>query len=889
MAGWIDKLREVITREKRDADLERELRAHLEEEEDGQREAGVAPEEALYAARRALGNVPLIQEDTRSAWDAAKLETIVRELFKGLRQDVNYGLRSLRKQPAFTAAAVLALALGIGAATTIASVIQGVLLDPYPMYRDVNRLVNVQLWDLSSPNGGFRTYFQVREFLDYQTQARSFDGVIGGRGEDVLYTTSEGTDRFDGGLTTGNTFSVMGAGALLGRTLTLDDAEPDAPAVFVMSHKVWVGRFGADPDLVGTKFVLNGTPTTLVGIMPPRLSKLGAEVWLPVRLDAADPVNGSAFLQFQARLRHGVTLEAAEAEMNVLARRMAQVYPNLYPQRFSMKVVPIIDGVVGPFRKTLYTMAAAVTLLLLIACANVANMLLSRAAGREKEMAIRAALGAGRTRLVRQLLIESAMLALLGAALGTLFAQGGIKLLVPAIPTGLIPREALIQLDWRVLTFSLGLALLTTLVFGLAPALSTVRRDLVTPLRDSGKGTSGGFRRRRLSSALVVIEVALSLLLLTSAGLLMRSFIKLQTVELGLDPERLLFLRVPLSGERYKTNAAQETFLREVLARLRAMPGVLAATTTTGLPVFGGFAAEFDVPGTTHDDTWRATFQLVSASYFKTLGIPLLQGRDLSAEDDLSSRRVAVVNQRFVQRHLSGASPLGRTIIVKNSFGPRFVLGGEFEIVGVVADAKNQGIQEPSVPEVVVPYGVGSAFSRGIVVRTAGTPLGALEGIKREIWSVDRGLPIANAEPVTTYLARYSYAAPRLGLAIFGTFAALGLVLVVLGVAGVIAYTISRQTHEIGIRMALGAGRGTILRMTLGMGIRWIALGIVAGLLASLAATRAIASQLWNVSPTDPWTLGAVIALVASTGLVASYIAALRATRVDPMVVLKSE
>ena len=278
-----------------------------------------------------------------------------------------------------------------------------------------------------------------------------------------------------------------------------------------------------------------------------------------------------------------------------------------------------------------------------------------------------------------------------------------------------------------------------------------------------------------------------------------------------------------------------------------------------------------------------------SADYFKTLGIPLLQGRELSAEDDLHSRRVAVVNNAFVQRHLGGSSPLGRHIIVKGTFGARFVLEGEFEIVGVVADAKNQGIQDPPSPEVVVPYGAGSASSRGIVVRTAGAPLAALEGVKREIWSIDRGLPIANAEPLTAYLARYSYATPRLGLAIFGTFAAIGLVLVVLGVAGVVAYTISRQTHEIGIRMALGAERGTILRMTLGMGIRWIALGVVLGLLASLAATRAIASQLWNVSPTDPLTLGAVIVVVASAGLVASYIPALRATHVDPIVVLKAE
>ena len=369
----------------------------------------------------------------------------------------------------------------------------------------------------------------------------------------------------------------------------------------------------------------------------------------------------------------------------------------------------------------------------------------------------------------------------------------------------------------------------------------------------------------------------------------MRSFINLQTVTLGLDPERLLFLRVPLASERYRTEASQEAFLREALLRIRAIPGVLSVTTTTGMPVFGGAGVDLDVPGTTHEDAWRAIFQMGSADYFKTLGIPLLQGRELSAEDDLNSRRVAVVNHAFVQRYLGGSNALGLHLEAKAVFGPRFILGGEFEIVGVVADAKNQGIQEPPAPEVVVPYSVGRASSRAIVVRTAGAPLAVLDGIKRQIWSIDRGLPIANAGPVTEYLARFSYAAPRLGLAIFGTFAGLGLVLVVLGVAGVVAYTVSRQTHEIGIRMALGAEHRTILRMTLGMGLRWIALGVVAGVCASLAATRVIASQLWNVSPTDPLTLGAVIAVVAGAGLVASYVPARRATHVDPIVVLKAE
>ncbi len=886
MWRWLDRLRQAVTREKRDADLDRELEAHLAEETEERPDGGLPPDEARHAARRALGNLPLIREDTRAAWDVAVVETVLRASVRGLRQDLVYGLRHFRKQPSFTAAAVVALALGIGASTTIASVIQGVLLDPYPMYRDVDRIVNVRIHDLTSPRAGDRLFFQVPEFLEYQTQARSFAEVIGGHPVDVLYTTPEGAERFDGALTTGNTFTLMGASALLGRTLTLDDARPDATPVFVMSHKLWVGRFGGDPGVLGTRLVLNGVSTTLVGVMPPRISKLGAEVWLPVRLDPADPVEGKNFFMFQARLKPGVTVESANAEMNVLAQRVAKLYPRAYPPRFSVSVVPIIDSVVGPFRTTLYTMAGAVALLLLIACANVANMLLSRAASREKEMAIRASLGAGRARLVRQLLIESALLGLLGSGLGTLLALASIKLLVPVLPEAGIPREARIEIDARVLAFSLGLALLTALVFGLTPALATVRRDLVNPLRDAGKGTSGGFRQRRLSSALVVIEVALSLVLLTSAGLLMRSFIKLQTVSLGLDPDRLLFVRMPLA-ERYKTPEAQEVFLRNALPRVRALPGVVAATTTTGLPLFGGMQLVFDVPGAAHEDAWRAIFQLGDERYFETLGIRLLQGRALSADDDAGSRRVAVVNDAFVKRYLGGSNPLGRIIVTKDEPGSRF-LAGELEIVGVVADAKNRGIQDPPGPEVVVPYGLGYTPSRAIVVRTAGPPLAALESIKRAIWTVDRSVAV-DATPITSFLARFSYAAPRLGLAIFGAFAGLGLALVVLGVTGVVAYTVSRQTHEIGIRMALGAERSAVLRMTLGMGIRWIALGVVTGVAASLAATRAIASQLWNVSPTDPLTLGAVVVIVAGAGLAASYVPALRATRIDPMVVLRSE
>ena len=804
-------------------------------------------------------------------------------------KDARFALRALRKQPAFTVAAVTALALGIGATTTIFSVIQNVLLDPYPMYADVDRIVGLRIRDLASVRPGGREWYPVEEFLEYQTQAQSFDEVIAGGTEDVVYSSDEGSEQFAGGLASGNTFSFLGVRAAIGRTLTLEDARSGAPPVFVLSYKLWATRFGLDPSIVGKRFVLNGAPTVLVGVMPDRVSKLGADLWRPVRLDPADPAVNGQYFKFQARLKRGVTIAQAQAEMEVIGQRVAKAYPRNYPKKFAVEVVGLIDSIVGSFRTTLYTMAAAVGLLLLIACANVASMLLSRASGREKEMAIRAALGAGRGALVRQLLVESLLLALLGVLVGCVFSYAGIRLLVSAIPEGLIPREALIRLNVPVLLFSLGVAVVTAFLFGLAPALHTVRRDLINPLRDSGKGTSGGARRGRAGNLLVVGEVALSLVLLAGAGVLMRSFIALQTIDLGLDPEKLLYARMSLASSQHKTAAAETQFLTQVLTRVRALPGVVSAAATTGMPLYGGWQNAFEIHGLPQDDSWRAIFQLCSEGYFQTLGIRLLQGRDLTPEDLAGARRVAVVNRMFVERYLGGRDPIGRRIKVKT---PELQAGPDdagFEIVGVFADAKNLGIQDPPFPEVVIPSSMTRTVGRALVVRTAGPPLAMIESLKREIWLVDRGVSVGTTKPMTEQLKAFSYATPRLGLYVFGAFAGLGLALVIVGVYSVIAYNVSRQTQEIGIRMALGAERGDVLAMMLRTGLQLVGLGVIIGVSASLAATRVLASQLWNVSPSDPLTLGLVVAVVTVAGLAASYVPALRATRVDPMVVLRSE
>ncbi|HEY6403907.1 MAG TPA: ABC transporter permease, partial [Blastocatellia bacterium] len=441
------------------------------------------------------------------------------------------------------------------------------------------------------------------------------------------------------------------------------------------------------------------------------------------------------------------------------------------------------------------------------------------------------------------------------------------------------------------LLFSLGTAVGSAVLFGLAPAMQTVRKDLVEPLKDASKGAGGGFRRGRMRNALVVFEVALSLVLLSGAGLLMRSFVKLRQVDLGFNPENILVARLPFPRGQYTTAADKQRFFEQLLPRLRALPGVVAATETTTLPPYGGIGSEIDIVGKTHTEQWRAMFQLCSEGYFSTLQLRTILGRTLSETEVNSARKVAVVNQTFVNKFLGNEYPIGRKVKINmlESMPDSPVKDPVFEVIGVISDARNQGLREPPGPEMFVPYTITGAFNRGILVRTSAPPLSLLNDVRREIWAVDRGVALTLTGSLEDFLNRYSYAEPRFSLVLMSVFASVGLTLVALGVFSVIAYTVARQTHEIGIRMALGAGRTDVVRMVLRGGLQLVGLGVGVGLLASFAVTRVIANQIWGVSPRDPLTLGAAVIVVALAGLAACYFPARRATRVDPMVALRTE
>jgi putative ABC transport system permease protein len=648
--------------------------------------------------------------------------------------------------------------------------------------------------------------------------------------------------------------------------------------------------FGGDPSVVGRTVVLNEEPRTIVGVMPPRFTWHAADLWIPGPLDRSAPNVGPPSRNFQARLARGVTLQQAEAQLNVIAERRARAHPNDYPEQRRMRVVNVIEYTVGPFSGVLYTTLAAVGLLLLIACCNVANMLLARATTREREMMIRMSLGAGRGRIVRQLMVESVLLAAGGAALGCLLAYVGIDALVARLPQSPLPGEVDIALNTPVLLFSLGAAVLSAMLFGVAPALYTARRDLAgSGLKSGGKGIAGG--RSGLRNGLVTAEIALALVLVLGAGLLMRSFMAVMRVDLGFKPDNLLAVWVAFPPARYTAGPERQRFYRDSLERIGSLPGVEAVAATTTLPPAGaGAPAALEISGQPSATASSAAAASVTADYFRTLGIRFTRGAGFSDLGVDETPRLAVVNEAFINDHFGADDPLSKQITLAPVDGPSDpALHGVFEIVGVVDDVKNQGLQEPTQPQVYLPWASTGRGNPLILVRTASDPVHSLSAVRRELSLVDRQVAVLQIRTLPEMLDRSFYAQPRFSLLVLGIFATTGTLLVGVGVFSVMAYTVSRQKKEIAVRMALGARRSHVYGVILRLGAQLLAAGAAFGILASFATNRLLATQLWNVSPHDPLTLAAATMIVSLIALTACYIPARRAMHVDPISALRED
>jgi putative ABC transport system permease protein len=813
---------------------------------------------------------------------------MITKWFDDARRDIAYAARSLRRTPGFTAVAIVTLALGIGAVTVIYSVVRNVLLDPFP-YQHSQRMVDVIVRDAS--NRILRGPLPPEEFLDYQEQSDVFEEVAGAQTERMHWVSDGGAERLSVGWVTPNTFAFLGVSPLLGRAFDGIDARSDAPPVGVLNHRTWVTLFGGDRSVVGRTVVLNGQPRTIVGVMPPRFEWHVADIWIPGPIRRGDdPKLLKSSRWFQARLKPGVSVKEAEARMNVLAARRAQTHPGEYPAQTRIQVITVIDWVVGQFRGVLYTLFAAVALLLVIACCNVANMLLARATAREREVTVRIALGASRTRIVRQLLAESLLLTAGGLAGGALLAYAGIAALVRVLPRQGVAWEVQLRLDQPVLIFALATAALATLASGLFPALQSVRRDLIAGANTGGRGGTSGRRQTRMRNSLVVAEVALSMILLLGAGLLVRSFVKLANVDLGFDSRNLLVSGLGFPQGQLESPAARAAFYREALDRVATIPGVLSVAVATTSPPFGGMRSDIAVPTGSVQPQANGTIIFCSEQYLAALGLRVTAGRALTLTDVQQSRRVAVVNETLARRYFPSGNPTGQSVrLARLATLPAPVADPTFEIVGVVPDVANQGVREPAVPAVYVPYSVVPSTSLLLVVRTAADPMRAVNAIRHEMQAISREVALLQPEPIDVVVSRSFFAQPRFSLIVLVMFASTGLVLVALGVYGVLAYTVSQRSREIAIRMALGGDRRHVLRYVFRMGLQVVGAGVVFGVAASAATNRLLVSQLWRTSPHDPVTLVLVIATIAIIGVLACWVPARRAIRVEPIEALRHE
>lgn len=812
-----------------------------------------------------------------------------------LWQDLRFATRSLNKDRRFTLLAVLALALGIGSATVIFSAFYGVILNTFP-FEHAGQVTSFAVVDKAHPQN-VRESLRLQEFLyfrDHNHVFQDLSGEFGGFGTTPLrYTTRNSTYQFDADYLSANSFKFFGVPPILGRLPGPEDVKPGATPVFVIGAKLWQRQFNGDPSVVGKTFVLNGVPRTLVGIMSPRFRWAWVDAWVPFSLDPALAQGNmevkNQFLYTVGRLKPGVTLKEAAADLNIVAHQYAKIQPALYPKQFTVTTASLAERVTGGFKTLLIPVLAASLLLLLIACSNVANLLLTRATVRDREIAVRASLGASRWRLVRQLLVESFVLAAAGCVGGCFLAWAGITALVPLVPYDAFPQEAVIALNGPVLGFAIGIAMLTVLLCGLAPAFHAVRGNLQGRLSGSGKGTGGESRHGLLRAALVVAEVALSIVLLVGAGLMMRTFVGLESSDFGFDTQNLLVTALSLPQNTRRTAPEEKVMLQRILDGLRNLPGVTAVTPTVAPPPLGAAQSEIQILGKTHSDTWNSLFDLCNQDYFGALRLHLLKGGLFSREDVDSAREVAVVNEAFAQRYFPGDNPIGHEVkfnVLDTPQTPSLPL----QIVGVVSNIKNGGLQRPSAPEAYIPYTISISGTAGaLLIRTAMNPDSMLPAIRKTVWSVDNEIALTDTQTVQDSLERYVYAQPEFEFATLGVFAAIGLLLVVIGVYSVMAYAVSLQTHEIGIRLALGAQRNDVLRMVLRRGLRLIVIGAAAGIAGSFAAMRLIAHQLVGVKITDPLTFAVVLIVILAAGLAACLAPARRATKVDPLTALRYE
>jgi putative ABC transport system permease protein len=805
-----------------------------------------------------------------------------------LLKDIRYGFRGLLRRPGFTAIVVMTLALGIGATTAIFSVVNTVLLRPLP-YPEAERIVAIQ--ELG-PDGK-RVQATPANFLDWRAQNTVFEHLAAIFTRPANLVLNDQAERLNLAVTSADFFNVFRAGPQQGRLFIPTDEAAGHPAVIVISNGLWQRRFGADATLIGKPIALDGKNYTVIGIAPPGFQYPDkTDAWLPPlrlvpeaneQMDVTQ-VRGWGYLSAVARLKPSVPLAQAESELKSITGRLRQQYPETNNRRFN-RVVSLHTHLVGETAAMLWLLLGAVSFVLLIACANVANLLLVSAASRQKEMAIRTALGASRWRVVRQLLTESLMLALAGGVCGFLLALWGVTLLTRMLPLD-FPRLQEINVDWRVLAFALTASVVTGLVFGLVPALQSSRFEVQESLKESGRGVSGSRRHNRLRQLLIVAEVALSLVLLVGGGLLFRSFLRLQAVDAGFTPQQVLTLRLSPSGGNYRRDADYISFYDRVLQKISAIPGVAAAGAINTLPLAKGPTFGFRIegrPSLTRDQWPGANYRVVSADYFRTMNVPITQGRPFNERDREGAPLVVLINEALARRDYGKENPIGKRIGLGGGAQPNWA-----EVVGVAANVRSLELQEEPVPEVYLSSLQDQFEGMSVVIRANVESASLIPSVRQAISEVDKSQPVADIKTMDSIMSE-AVTQPRFNLFLLGLFGAVALLLSAAGIYGVTAYTVAQRTHEVGIRMALGAQVGDVLKLILGQGMVLISVGIVIGLASSFALTRLLKRLLFGVSVTDPLTFIVISLVLMLVALLACLIPARRATKVDPLVALRCE